>query len=64
MPENDNCCKNCAYAVLRDVDREKFPFLDYECTLPKKFQQSRIPYKYGTSLCQFFLSADKPLLKD
>lgn len=62
MPENEACCKNCAYAVLRDKDREKFPWLDFECTLPREMQHSRIPYKYGTSLCQHFLLSGKPLL--
>lgn len=59
MPENESCCKNCAYAVLRGK-KEKFEWLDYECTLPKEMQPSRIPYKYGTSLCQHFLATDKP----
>lgn len=62
MPENEACCKNCAYGVLRDVDRDKFPFLDYECTVPKKFQLSRIPYKYATSKCDLFIPAEKPLI--
>lgn len=53
-----DCCKKCAYAVLRDK-KEKFNWLEYECTLPKELQLSRIPYKYGTSLCQNFLSTDK-----
>lgn len=56
----DEVCKRCAYAVLRDK-KDKFNWLDYECTLPSAQQSSRIPYKYGTSTCPHFVATGKPI---
>lgn len=56
----DDVCKNCAYSVLRD-EKIKFSWLDYECTLPKEWQISRIPYHYGKDTCPNFTPTGKPI---